>query len=148
MSGTEIAALISALLLGVAAIIQSRASVIAARANKARLDEMQTDLGKQKEENAGLEKKWEQAERVRLHQSIVLADLREQNKNWAEYGDKIGKMYNQLLLEFGWLKENYIRRGGNEETRKGDTHPLPPLPTSDKAWLVKAADEAIGIESE
>lgn len=113
MTGADIAGLITAIFMGIAAVITSIAALRSANANHDRVDALE-------KENTRLRERAKDEHEHSEYQDEIIFSQHRKLDHWAEWGIKIGRKMNQMELEIGQY------RYGLEMPRTiHDTQPLP-----------------------
>jgi hypothetical protein len=122
MSGAEIAALITAFGISVAAIITASAALTNARNSKQIVDQLRREIVKLKEHNIHQDK-------LLVDREVELSRLRHENevlkekiRLWHEWGQMIGRAMNEMQLMIGALTSH------EQADDTTGTTPLPAMP--------------------
>jgi hypothetical protein len=124
MTAGDIAALFTAIGMSTAAIITAIAALRNANASAKRVDDLQKENERLKTDDDAKTKHNE-------HQDAVILDQAIKIEKWHEWGDRIGREFNQMQLRLGMYEAAQARA---EKRDKHATGPLPKLPAEKEIY--------------
>jgi hypothetical protein len=132
MPASDIALIIGALAtllgVGVAGTITAIAALRSSNYNAAKITDFEKRLGASEKDRKAARKRVNFLKRLLMKRESENNILLARDKNWAAWGDTVGKMINQLQLEVGALQMQLRQK--EEHYSAGDTQPIPPIPHS------------------